>query len=87
MRDSCGFIVQIKKFKDALAKHGSERCSLGPAKGLDEIELKNLMAIGEISADSPLMFPKVKTMEDLLLKSDGFSGVYSADHSSSLVGV
>ncbi|XP_077251541.1 thioredoxin-like 1-1, chloroplastic isoform X1 [Tasmannia lanceolata] len=29
----------IKKFKDALAKHGSDRCSLGPAKGLEESEL------------------------------------------------
>lgn len=29
----------IKKFKDALAKHGPDRCSLGPARGLEESEL------------------------------------------------
>lgn len=34
----------INKFKDALAKHGAERCSLGPARGLDESEL---MALAE----------------------------------------
>ncbi|GJN33453.1 hypothetical protein PR202_gb22055 [Eleusine coracana subsp. coracana] len=34
----------IKKFKDALAKHGSDRCSLGPARGLDEAELMALAA-------------------------------------------
>ncbi|KAL4578234.1 hypothetical protein LXL04_014354 [Taraxacum kok-saghyz] len=33
----------IKKFKDALAKHTSSRCSLGRAKGLDE---KELLALG-----------------------------------------
>ncbi|WVZ67111.1 hypothetical protein U9M48_016238 [Paspalum notatum var. saurae] len=34
----------IKKFKDALAKHGAERCSLGPARGLEESELMALAA-------------------------------------------
>lgn len=36
-----GFFVisQIKKFKDALAKHSTDRCSLGPPKGLEESEL------------------------------------------------
>ncbi|KAJ9179936.1 hypothetical protein P3X46_008246 [Hevea brasiliensis] len=29
----------IKKFKDALAKHSPDRCSLGPTKGLEEKEL------------------------------------------------
>ncbi|EEF36951.1 thioredoxin-like 1-1, chloroplastic [Ricinus communis] len=29
----------IKKFKDALAKHTPDRCSLGPTKGLEEKEL------------------------------------------------
>ncbi|KAL7153278.1 hypothetical protein ABFS83_04G156500 [Erythranthe nasuta] len=41
----------IKKFRDALAKHGTERCSLGPAKGLDESELLALASIGQISTD------------------------------------
>ncbi|XP_028790076.1 thioredoxin-like 1-1, chloroplastic [Neltuma alba] len=34
----------IKKFKDALAKHIPDRCSLGPAKGLEEKELLALAA-------------------------------------------
>ncbi|KAL3819419.1 hypothetical protein ACJIZ3_005324 [Penstemon smallii] len=41
----------IKKFKDALAKHGTDRCSLGPAKGLEESELLELASIGLISID------------------------------------
>ncbi|KAF6171827.1 hypothetical protein GIB67_007348 [Kingdonia uniflora] len=43
----------IKKFKDALAKHGTERCSLGPAKGLEESELLKLVSNGEISLNIP----------------------------------
>ncbi|XP_009803905.1 thioredoxin-like 1-2, chloroplastic [Nicotiana tabacum] len=39
----------IKKFKDALAKYGKDRCSLGPARGLDESELLALASIGELS--------------------------------------
>lgn len=38
----------IKKFKDALGRYGTERCSLGPAKGLDEPELLALASIGEL---------------------------------------
>lgn len=34
----------IKKFKDALAKHTPDRCSLGPTKGLEEKELLALAA-------------------------------------------
>ncbi|URE45385.1 Thioredoxin [Musa troglodytarum] len=30
---------KVKKLKDAMAKHGTERCSLGPAKGLEKEEL------------------------------------------------
>ena len=67
----------IKKFKDALAKHGSDRCSLGPAKGLDESELKALASVGEISANSPLVYPRIETMEDLVLKSNDFSDIWS----------
>ncbi|XP_020258111.1 thioredoxin-like 1-1, chloroplastic isoform X1 [Asparagus officinalis] len=33
---------KIKKFKDALGKHGAEGCSLGPAKGFEESELLSL---------------------------------------------
>ncbi|CAL9059027.1 unnamed protein product [Musa banksii] len=32
----------ISKFNNALAKHGMDRCSLGPAKGLEEGELLSL---------------------------------------------
>ncbi|KAL5995011.1 hypothetical protein ACLOJK_025069 [Asimina triloba] len=34
----------IKKFKDALAKHSTDRCSLGPARGLEDAELVALAA-------------------------------------------
>ncbi|WCJ43677.1 Thioredoxin-like 1-1 chloroplastic [Euphorbia peplus] len=39
----------IKKFKDALAKHTPDRCSLGPAKGLEEKELVALAANKELN--------------------------------------
>ncbi|XP_027339130.1 thioredoxin-like 1-2, chloroplastic [Abrus precatorius] len=70
----------IKKFKDALAKHGNERCSLGPAMGLDESELKILASIGDISVNSsPLLYQKMQgKLKDLVLKkSHDCSGVWS----------
>lgn len=69
----------IKKFKDALAKHGTERSSLGPAKGLDESELMSLASIGEISIhNSPLpSSTKKESVEDLVMKSIDLSGVLS----------
>jgi hypothetical protein len=42
-------LLQIKKFKDALAKHTPERCSLGPTKGLDESALLALAANKELN--------------------------------------
>ncbi|XP_039159977.1 thioredoxin-like 1-1, chloroplastic [Eucalyptus grandis] len=39
----------IKKFKDALAKHIPDRCSLGPTKGLEEKELLALAANKDLS--------------------------------------
>ncbi|XP_057516169.1 thioredoxin-like 1-2, chloroplastic [Amaranthus tricolor] len=55
----CSFsctISTIKKFKDALAKHNTERYStLEPAKGLDESELIKLASIGELSLNSTLI--------------------------------
>ncbi|KAJ1699157.1 hypothetical protein LUZ63_007669 [Rhynchospora breviuscula] len=48
----CGFSCTtqtIKKFKDALAKHTPERCSLGPTKGLDESVLLALAANKELN--------------------------------------
>jgi len=50
----------IKKFKDALAKHGTERSSFGPAKGLDESELMSLASVHEISMHSP--FPSTSAL-------------------------
>lgn len=71
-------VLQIKKFKDALAKYGTERCSLGPAKGLDESELMNLASIGQISKGLlPLPSTKEESVEDLVMKSIDLSGVLS----------
>ncbi|PKI34093.1 hypothetical protein CRG98_045550 [Punica granatum] len=39
----------IKKFKDALAKHSPDRCSLSPTKGLEEKELLALSANRDLS--------------------------------------
>jgi hypothetical protein len=36
--------MQIKKFRDAIAKHKPDRCSLGPVRGLEESELLALAA-------------------------------------------
>lgn len=38
----------IKKFRDALAKHSPDRCSIGPTKGLDEKELLALSANSDV---------------------------------------
>ncbi|XP_030494511.2 thioredoxin-like 1-2, chloroplastic [Cannabis sativa] len=68
----------IKKFKDALTKHGNDRCSLGPAKGLDESELLKLATIGEITINSPLSSAIMKErMEDLVMGNIDFSDVWN----------
>lgn len=67
----------IKKFKDALVKHGADRCSLGPAKGLDESELLKLASIGEISINLPLKSVKKVAMEDLVMNNIGWSKAIS----------
>ncbi|KAK4478337.1 hypothetical protein RD792_017627 [Penstemon davidsonii] len=59
----------IKKFKGALAKHGTERCSLGPAKGLDKSEILALSSIGQIKTDLVPSFDKV---EEELVSNIGF---------------
>ena len=46
---SVSVLFQIKKFKDALAKHTPDRCSLGPTKGLEEKELVALAANKDLS--------------------------------------
>lgn len=68
-------MLQVKKFKDALAKHGADRCSLGPAKGLDESELKTLASIGELPIGLPLTSTKEDRVEDLIMKSIDLTGV------------
>lgn len=45
-------LVQIKKFKDAVARYGDEGCSFTPAKSLEESELLTLASIGQISKKS-----------------------------------
>ncbi|MCL7023147.1 hypothetical protein MKW94_009445 [Papaver nudicaule] len=42
----------IKKFKDAVEKHGTDRSSLGPAKGLEEAELLRLASNKQVSLNS-----------------------------------
>lgn len=71
-------MLQIKKFKDALAKHGTDRCSLGPAKGLDESELLKLASINELSISLPLPCTVEEKVEDLVMQSSiGLSGIVS----------
>ncbi|KAL6554754.1 hypothetical protein OROHE_007493 [Orobanche hederae] len=56
----------IKKFKDALAKHGTDRCSLSPAKGLDKSELLALASIGQISKHLLPNSAEEEKLEDLV---------------------
>ncbi|XP_058192621.1 thioredoxin-like 1-2, chloroplastic [Rhododendron vialii] len=72
----------IKKFKDALAKHGTARCDLGPAKGLDESELLSLASIGEISFNLPLPSTGKDIMQDLVLKNTDLSGGFGISGNS-----
>lgn len=68
----------IKKFRDALAKHGTDRCSLGPAKGLDESELLKLASINELSINLPLPSTVEEKVEDLVMQSSiEMSGILS----------
>ncbi|XP_055828790.1 thioredoxin-like 1-2, chloroplastic [Solanum dulcamara] len=59
----------IKKFKDALGRYGTERCSLGPAKGLDESELLALASIGQLSRNDEFAmdYPVKKGFEEFVL--------------------
>ncbi|ESQ36025.1 hypothetical protein EUTSA_v100086161mg, partial [Eutrema salsugineum] len=51
----------IKKFRDALAKHTPDRCSLGPTKGLEEKELVALAANKELNFSYT---PKIVPVEE-----------------------
>lgn len=66
----------IKKFKDALGRYGTERCSLGPAKGLDETELLALASIGQLSRND---YPVKEGFEEFVL-----SGLDLSDTSKNL---
>ncbi|XP_009765075.1 thioredoxin-like 1-2, chloroplastic [Nicotiana sylvestris] len=57
----------IKKFKDALGKYGTDRCSLGPAKGLDESELLALASIGQLSRNQSLDYSIKDGLENFVL--------------------
>ncbi|KAF3437648.1 hypothetical protein FNV43_RR20404 [Rhamnella rubrinervis] len=67
----------IKKFKDALVKHSTERCNLGPAKGLDEKELLKLASVGEISLGSPLPSTMEERVESLVMANIDLSGAWT----------
>lgn len=68
--------------KDAIAKHGNERCSFGEAKGLDESELKDLASIGEIRIDSPSLYSMEEKMKDF---SHVWNMTTSKDYNSGFV--
>ncbi|KAJ8772976.1 hypothetical protein K2173_028153 [Erythroxylum novogranatense] len=66
----------IKKFKDALAKYGSDRSSLGPAKGLDEYEILKLKQVGELSITSPVRPAKEENSKDLVIQSMALPDIF-----------
>ncbi|XP_070038030.1 thioredoxin-like 1-2, chloroplastic [Nicotiana tomentosiformis] len=73
----------IKKFKDALARYGTDQCSLGPAKGLDESELLALASIGLLSRNSSL--DSKQRFEEFVLAGIDMSS--SLDKSDNRVGL
>ncbi|EOY10717.1 hypothetical protein QUC31_009846 [Theobroma cacao] len=63
----------IKKFKDALAKHTPDRCSLGPTKGLEEKELLALAANKDLSFNytpKPVQPSPVPAQEEILVSKE-----------------
>lgn len=65
--------MQIKKFRDALTKYGTDCYSLGPVKGLEEKELLALAANKDLSfAYTPKTEPvPVALQEVMLIKTSG----------------
>ncbi|XP_064985342.1 thioredoxin-like 1-2, chloroplastic [Musa acuminata AAA Group] len=61
----------ISKFNNALAKHGMDRCSLGPAKGLEEGELLSLAS----NPDAHFGYPWRSLSQDLALSIPDESSV------------
>lgn len=63
----------IKKFRDALAKHTPDRCSLGPTKGLEEKELIALSENKDLSftfTPQPLGIPEESRTEAVPASSE-----------------
>ena len=60
-----------------MAKHGTDRCSLGPAKGLEEYEIEILASLGLISINS-------YKLKDLVLESNDFSDVFNNAEASNI---
>ncbi|ESQ31791.1 hypothetical protein EUTSA_v10004776mg [Eutrema salsugineum] len=74
----CSFsctIATINKLKKALEKHGSERCSLGPAKGLDNKELIALASVGELKMN----LDSLTMHQDLLSSSTASNFCYKTE--------
>ena len=65
-----------------MAKHGANRCSLGPAKGLDESELLKLAAVREISLDLPFPSSKEGVKGNLARKGTHMSGFWGKEGSN-----
>jgi len=62
----------IKKFKDALAKHTPDRCSLEPTKGLEEKELLALSANRDLSFNytpKPVHPVPVPVLEEIIAET------------------
>ncbi|CAH9134790.1 unnamed protein product [Cuscuta epithymum] len=71
----------IKKFKDALAKYGSEHCSEGPAKGLEEKELLALSSNRDLSFEfTPKQEPNALPSLEEIVTTMGTSSSYPSSH-------
>ncbi|URE00920.1 Thioredoxin [Musa troglodytarum] len=66
----------IQKFKDALAKHSTDRCSLGPAKGLEESELLALAANKDLSFNYTRKPVLVPSLDDVCRQSSRKPNAY-----------
>ena len=59
--------LQIKKFKDALEKHNTPRCSLGPPRGLGDDELLALSKNKSLSFHLPALVETPKKEESFVV--------------------
>ncbi|KAL9275612.1 Thioredoxin-like 1-1, chloroplastic-like protein [Drosera capensis] len=66
----------IHKFKNALAKHGTPQCPLGPPKGLEEMELLALAANRDLSFT---YVPKQEEPETLPLHEEAVAAATAID--------